>query len=477
MPEYILLINAEKAHYLRGDDNVLYMKLSIEYSMVSDILNRYDIVFWCDSSKGEDASYDALRQMLKRLLGHYLSTRAGIQNFMYISMCYQILDYICGHFLVQVSGHQESDDQKYQDRIDMINNYIRTNYDKPISLRDLSEQLYLSNGYLSRFFKKNYQMSFMEYLTKIRLYHAVDALLYTDLPITRIAFDTGFASVQLFNDGGTFTIVIAAIIYIACGMAYTVCNLSYGSLSTVMTRDQNEIVQLNSWRMMGTNLSSVLLNAVTPPLLVAFSGNAENYTADAYTKVAIIFAICALPLFFFVYKQCKEVVKPANGAKKVTLKETFKTVVTNKPLMIVFAIQLIAMTAFFGRMGVVIYYLMYDLHAYTMIAWFMSLPSLMTVIGILVTKNLIIKVGKKKMCAIGYIGAGISLILIYFVGNATGFSNITLLLILHGVYGLFCFSFPIPMSMVPDSINYQEDRTGIRMSPVREKIFPCESNM
>ncbi|MGI5932287.1 MAG: MFS transporter, partial [Eubacterium sp.] len=63
---------------------------------------------------------------------------------------------------------------------------------------------------------------------------------------------------------GSASIIISAVIYILCGMVYTAVNLSYGSLSTVMTRDQGEIAQLNSYRMMGTNLSSVLLNAITP---------------------------------------------------------------------------------------------------------------------------------------------------------------------------------------------------------------------
>lgn len=66
------------------------------------------------------------------------------------------------------------------------------------------------------------------------------------------------------------------------------------------------------------------------------------------------------------------------------------------------------MTAFFGRMGVVIYYLMYNVQRYDLIAAFMSLPSLFTVIGIFLTKNYIVKIGKKKMAAIGYIGAAIS---------------------------------------------------------------------
>ncbi len=259
-----------------------------------------------------------------------------------------------------------------------------------------------------------------------------------------------------FGEGNT-AIIYAAVTYIACGMMYTVVNLSYGSLSTVMTTDPDDIAQLNSYRMMGTNLSSVLLNAITPPLLLKFSGS-EQYTAGAYTKCAIIFAICAVPLFFFLYKQCQEVIRPAANATRVPVSTSIKSVVTNGPLMLIFVIQLLAMTAFFGRMGVVIYYLINNVQRYDLISAFMSLPSLFTVIGIFCTKNFMVKIGKQKMATIGYIGAGLSLIAIYFVG----WENITALLVLHCLYGFFCFSFPIPMAMIPDAINYQEDRTGVR---------------
>lgn len=261
---------------------------------------------------------------------------------------------------------------------------------------------------------------------------------------------------------GNAAVIYAAVTYIACGMAYTIVNLSYGSLSTVMTTDPDDIAQLNSFRMMGTNLSSVLLNAVTAPLLLMFSGGAETYTADSYTKVATLFAICAVPLFYFVYANCKETIKPMAGAVKVPISTSIKTVLSNGPLMLIFCIQLLAMIAFLGRMGVVIYYLLYNVKSYKLVAAFMSLPSLFTVVGIFLTKNHTLKIGKKKMAAIGYIGAAVSLILIYAVGQTMGYANIPLLLILHCAYGFFCFSFPIPMAMIPDAINYQEDRTGIR---------------
>ena len=185
---------------------------------------------------------------------------------------------------------------------------------------------------------------------------------------------------------GTTAVIYAAVTYIACGMAYTVVNLSYGSLSTVMTTDPEDIAQLNSFRMMGTNLSAVLLNAITPVLLVKFSGG-EQYTAGAYTKCAIIFAICSLPLFYFLYANCKEVIRPAVSATKVPVSTSIKNVLSNGPLMLIFAIQLLAMTAFFGRMGVVIYYLIYNVQRFDLISAFMSLPSVFTIIGIMATKN------------------------------------------------------------------------------------------
>ena len=256
---------------------------------------------------------------------------------------------------------------------------------------------------------------------------------------------------------GTTAVIYAAVTYIACGMAYTVVNLSYGSLSTVMTTDPEDIAQLNSFRMMGTNLSAVLLNAITPVLLVKFSGG-EQYTAGAYTRCAIIFAICAMPLFYFLYANCKEVIRPAVSATKVPVSTSIKNVLSNGPLMLIFAIQLLAMTAFFGRMGVVIYYLIYNVQRFDLISAFMSLPSVFTIIGIMATKNFMVKVGKKKMAAIGYIGSAASLVGIYLVG----WTNIPVLLVLHCLYGFFCFSFPVPMAMVPDAINYQQDKTGVR---------------
>ena len=50
---------------------------------------------------------------------------------------------------------------------------------KQISLNDLAQKLYLTNAYLSKYIKKRFGLSFIEYVNNVRLFHAVDELLYS----------------------------------------------------------------------------------------------------------------------------------------------------------------------------------------------------------------------------------------------------------------------------------------------------------
>lgn len=198
--EDILVLNANKKHSLSGSDNILFVKLLISYELISDVYQSLDIIIWCDSTRDESESFEDLRIVLKKLLSQYLNTRGNTADFGHISLCYRIMEILTVNFLVSsLNRDNMSEKDRFESRILQINNYIRSNYNQPISLNDLADKLYLSNGYLSRFFKKNFGMSFAEYLANIRLYHAVDELLYSNVPITRIAYDNGFASVAIFN--------------------------------------------------------------------------------------------------------------------------------------------------------------------------------------------------------------------------------------------------------------------------------------
>ena len=199
--EDLMIINVNKHYTVKAGENVLYMMLMIDYQMVVETLQTGDVIFWCDSSVSENDRYNDLRVVVKRFLKHYVESGNRTDNFGYFGDCFGIMNQLTANFMIKTSESQsgEDEDERYEERIRQINNYIYLNYDQPISMKELAEKLYLSNGYLSRFFKKNYGTSFAGYLTNVRVYHAADDLLYTEAPITRIAYNNGFSSAALFN--------------------------------------------------------------------------------------------------------------------------------------------------------------------------------------------------------------------------------------------------------------------------------------
>lgn len=101
--------------------------------------------------------------------------------------------------MVQDFG-QESDaaDQKTGDRFADLVRYMNEFYKEDISLSRLAQREYMSQSYFSRLFQKEVGVNFTEYLTNIRLSHAVNLLEKKDMTVTDVAYQTGFKNVNSF---------------------------------------------------------------------------------------------------------------------------------------------------------------------------------------------------------------------------------------------------------------------------------------
>mgnify|MGYP000845753880 FL=1 len=281
-----------------------------------------------------------------------------------------------------------------------------------------------------------------------------------------ILFGTPFLAVicvltftaPLSSGGGKIVWAIGS--YFLLGLVYGLVNLPYGSLSTVMSRKSDQRVSLNSYRMIGTNLGAVALSAVSMPLIIYFSGAGDGTTTTTrgYTMTALVMALIAVPLFYAVFLTSREVITPVHHGRGIPLGEELKVVLTNRNLMMVFCAFLFAMTAFFGRIGIQLYYYIYDLQRMDLVSVLMMLPSLMGAVGIVLFARFSKQLGKKNLSVISFAACGASLIALYFVP----FDNIALVIALTTLYGLSNFAGPLIMSMVPDCIDEAEDRTGIR---------------
>lgn len=196
----IYIVNANKRYRYFGSNKILFARITLPNRQICNMTHNAEAVFWCDSTTEHDGKFSELRKVLKKLLTRYLAADKRGGDYGYVSLCYSLLDELTTNFLLRLSDREEMDEKaQFEERLVQINRYINENYAQPISSKELADKLFLSQGYLARFFKKNYGMSFAEYLTGIRLYHAVEDLSYTSMPVTRIAYDNGFSNVAAFN--------------------------------------------------------------------------------------------------------------------------------------------------------------------------------------------------------------------------------------------------------------------------------------
>lgn len=83
--EDVLIINANKPHYLKGTEGLLYARLMIEFELVSDVLGTLVFLFQCDSAANEDEAHRGLRYLIQKLLRNYLSGKNVTARFTHIS--------------------------------------------------------------------------------------------------------------------------------------------------------------------------------------------------------------------------------------------------------------------------------------------------------------------------------------------------------------------------------------------------------
>jgi len=85
-----------------------------------------------------------------------------------------------------------------KENIQLIVQYIQKNYDKPLSLKTISEIFHFNASYLSSYFSSYYKEGFNEYLNKVRVKVATQLLSTTKKSISEIGFSVGYSDHSYF---------------------------------------------------------------------------------------------------------------------------------------------------------------------------------------------------------------------------------------------------------------------------------------
>lgn len=220
---------------------------------------------------------------------------------------------------------------------------------------------------------------------------------------------------------------------------YTANNIAYSSLTSLITKNKNERVQMGSIRFMfslGTNLT---VTAITIGMVEYLGGGARGWRL-----AAIIYAVIALIVntisVFSVKELSQEELSEGTGAQytddKISFIESFRLLVANKYFLLI-AAYYILMYFQTSISGIAIYYTTYVLGKPEMLGAFSTAQMLPQVIGLIFTPFIVQKLkGMYRINLYGYIVAVIFRIG-FIIGGYTG--NIPLMLVSSVVTAL-CIS-------------------------------------
>lgn len=88
---------------------------------------------------------------------------------------------------------------KESHRVNVINSYIKDNYQNQLSLNELSDKLSLSKEGFCRFFKKTFDKTYSSYVNEYRITIASKMLIESDLSISQIGYESGFNNLSFFH--------------------------------------------------------------------------------------------------------------------------------------------------------------------------------------------------------------------------------------------------------------------------------------
>jgi AraC-like DNA-binding protein/ligand-binding sensor protein len=111
----------------------------------------------------------------------------------------RLLETFAGHLALIGNSIAVSETKVEPDSVRKARNYIEENYDRPISLKEAAGVVNTSVRYFCKVFKNYTGITFVDYLTRLRIEKSKSLLLNPHKRISEIAYEVGFESLTQFN--------------------------------------------------------------------------------------------------------------------------------------------------------------------------------------------------------------------------------------------------------------------------------------
>lgn len=276
-----------------------------------------------------------------------------------------------------------------------------------------------------------------------------------------LAIPIALATVMVFlvpNIGEVGKYIYVIITYnLVTTFLYTMINIPYGALTSLMTRDQDQRTVINIFRMFMAQVGSLIINAFTLPFINAVGGSTNQ---RSWIIVSVIYGIVAAALFLICFAKTKERVQISSQQKEsIPLGESFRLVLKNNYWLIIVAIWVVTALGMGMGMSVGTYYAKYILGDENLSGFLSAISLIPILVCMPMVAPLSKKYGKRNVALVGSI--------ISIVGQAAMLLNphsFGWLIVCNVIKGVGQSSLTGTLfAMVADTIEYGQWKTGKRV--------------
>lgn len=271
----------------------------------------------------------------------------------------------------------------------------------------------------------------------------------------------------VFPIEGAAKVILCFITYVGTGMTYTAANIAYQALQNVCAIDSRVRMNLATAKGIGSSVIGIILSIIAAPLLLYFSHpGAEAADARGYFIFTVIISICMVFAFWICAAGCKEKYTEQLHAndqnEKPNLIQGLKQAFKNDQLMMVVGSTILGTICVTGRMGMLMYYIIYVVGDFLHISMVFTVMTVFQLVGTLFLPIVTKKISKRNYLITLQCIMNVAFLAMYLLADR----GISVVIVLSAICGFTNSAANLCFGLVGDSLEYGAWKTGMRQEGI-----------
>ncbi|PKL39933.1 MAG: MFS transporter [Spirochaetae bacterium HGW-Spirochaetae-1] len=260
-------------------------------------------------------------------------------------------------------------------------------------------------------------------------------------------------------EGQSTLFIWAALAYMAVCTFYTFVNIPYNAMTPELTKDFDERTVLNGYRMMFAVVGTLIGAGTALPIINAAAGRTAGYMIMGGIYGAIMTVTALVPVI--------TVKEPVHGKfeKGENIFRSYLSALKTRPFLLILLPWVFNIIGITIVTATLIYYFKYVLMSEGLMTVAMIVLLVTSMIFIPLAVKLSERIGKKQTYIAGMSLFALSVLIVFFLGHLLDIKFIFVMMFFSGMG--FSTHYVLPWAIIPDTVEYDYSRTGIR----REGVF------